>query len=163
MTLDKLKTILEYDKDTGNFTWKPLKSNGRWANTVAGSVQKDGYIRIHIDEKIYPAHRLAWLYEYGEFPITNIDHIDHVKTNNKISNLRLADYAENQKNRSIDLRNSSGTTGVTFVKRSNKWQAQIGINKTVKYLGSFKNIYDSINARKTAEIELGFHANHGAK
>jgi len=99
---------------------------------VLGSCAADGYIAIRIDAGAYLAHRLAWLYVYGEWPTGEIDHINHNRSDNRISNLRDVTGSENSRNRQRE------TTGVTYHKRASKWQAQICLPLAgTKYLGLF--------------------------
>ncbi len=159
---DLLKDILYYNKDSGVFTWKKSKSCKIKKGDISGSVKKHGYIEIGINKKTYLAHRLAWLYEYGNFP-KNIDHINQIKTDNRISNLRQVTQTENNKNKSIMKNNTSGQCGVVWHKKSSKWQSQIVVNKKNIYLGLFKKYSDAVDARKNAEVVYGFHKNHGSK
>ena len=89
LTQEYLKSILDYDLDTGIFTWKINKAKRTKIGDIAGW-SYNGYREIEINDKKYKAHRLAWLYVYGEMPNKLIDHIDGNRSNNKISNLREA-------------------------------------------------------------------------
>ena len=90
-----------------------------------------------------------------------IDHINHNRSDNRISNLRKASYEVNSKNRSKQWNNSSGTTGVYFDKQLNSWRSQIYVNKKCIKLGCFKELSDAIFARATADGIYNFHQNHG--
>ena len=91
LTQERLHEVLNYDPDTGIFTWKerPIETfktvgagntwNTRYAGTVAGSKDKDGYIVVRIGGKRYFAHRLAFLYVHGYMPEQEIDHDNQVK------------------------------------------------------------------------------------
>lgn len=135
ITQEYLKSILDYNKNTGVFIWKISKQRLR-AGSVAGWVNPKGYSSIQINGKKYQAHRLAWLYVYGSLPIC-IDHIDGFPNNNKINNLREATSQQNSFNRKISKSNTSGIKGLTWHKKLNKWQAVIGLNGVNKYLGCF--------------------------
>jgi len=91
LTQARLKENLLYNKETGIFTWRDDSENRKKANfpkgKIAGSPNTDGYTQIIIDGVPHRAHRLAWLYMYGKFPKTGIDHIDQSKDNNAIKNL----------------------------------------------------------------------------
>lgn len=160
ITQKYLKEILHYNPDTGVFTWK-VRKHRRRKNGVVGHINPFGYLTIGIDGKCYQAHRLAWFYVYGEFPRKSIDHINHDKLDSKISNLRVITQTENSRNCSISKSNKSGITGVHWNKKVNKWCAQIMVNYKNKFLGHFENIEDARQSRKEAEIEYGFHKNHG--
>jgi len=167
-----LKECINYDTDLGIFTWlkRPLSHfknqhscsawNGRRSGKQAGCADKRGYVFIGIGEKLYTAHRLAFLYMEGVFPEC-VDHINQIKSDNRWVNLREANYPINSRNMPSRSDNSSGFTGVSWSKVANKWVAQIGVDHKVRYLGCFSEIEDAVKARKYAEDELGFHSNHG--
>lgn len=161
MTQKRLKEVLNYNEQSGVFTWKTAKAKRISVGDVAGCINKKGYITIRIDNKIYFAHRLAWLYVYGKMPNENIDHINQIKDDNRILNLREVDCAENNKNKPMQENNTSGVTGVTWHKKAKRWQAYIQIDGTQKHLGLFASFSDAVDARKNAEVLYNFHKNHG--
>lgn len=108
-----------------------------------------------IDGKNYLAHRLAWFYVYGEWPKNQIDHINRIKTDNRIFNLRDVDNSTNQHNNALRKHNTSGTTGVMNCKSRNCWGAQIYVNNKRIYLGIYKTKEDAILARKKYEASIG--------
>jgi hypothetical protein len=163
LTQEYLREILTYEQDDGTFKWKVSNNLSVKVGDVAGSVDKRGYLRIGIDGKTYRAHRLAFLYMTGEFPLSGTDHINHDKLDNRFINLRVASQQDNGRNRSINTNNKSGFTGVCWYKHTNKWRTQININGKKKHLGYFKDLAEAINARKNANVENGFHTNHGEK
>ena len=152
---------MNYDPDTGMFVWRVSQAKRIKKWSVAGSINKDGYIKISIDGSSYLAHRLAWLYMRGRFPVHSIDHINHNRLDNRFSNLREADYSMNNKNASKIKDNSSGVTGVRWCNRDKKWLARITVDKKVIILGAFVLFSDALDARKNAEALYGFHENHG--
>jgi hypothetical protein len=156
-----LKEMLDYNKDTGIFTWKIDRSSLAKKGIKAGSISSDNYVLLTLFNKQYKAHRIAWLFVNGSMPTNHIDHINGNKQDNRIDNLRLVTHSENSKNLSIDKRNKSGKTGVCWHVLSKKWIASISIDKKLKHLGYFDNIEDAILARKNAEITYNFHLNHG--
>ena len=157
---NNLKRILHYDSDTGIFT-RLYNSSGARKGSIAGSKTKQGYIHIRVKTDRVLAHRLAWLYVHGEMPKLFIDHINHDKTDNRISNLRLVTRIENSKNLGKSIRNTSGFVGVSYNKSNNQWRADIRIDGKLKYLGGYKLKTGAIKARKEAENYYGFHKNHG--
>jgi len=162
LTQNRLKEILKYHPESGNFTWITPTNISIKAGTKAGSLCKThGYIFIGIDCVVYAAHRLAWLYTTGRWPKFQIDHINHVKVDNRWNNLREVNSAENQRNASIRVDNKSRVTGVCWHKPSQKWQSCVNVNKVRVYLGIFDNFFEAVCARKSAEIRYGFHQNHG--
>lgn len=151
---DELTKILNYDPDTGLFTWART-------GKIAGGISEKGYIRIQINRRKYMAHRLAWLFIYQEWPKEQIDHINHVRNDNRLCNLTEATNQENAKNRGIQTNNSSGSTGVLWSEKHKNWKAQIKVDQKVIYLGTFINKNEAIKARNQAEKDHGFHENHG--
>lgn len=134
-----LKQLLKYDPETGVFTW--INDMGRRvkAGKEAGCLHHKGYVQIRINGKSYLAHRLAWLYVYGEWPEYGIDHINGFKTENHISNLRQADQSQNSQNLKRS-RGSSGFLGVSIdIDRKNRWKASIKLNGKTTHLGWFKS------------------------
>jgi len=92
-----------------------------------------------------------------------VDHINHIRHDNRWSNLRIADQSENQRNRSMNKSNSSGFTGVCWCKKLDKWKSFITLNKKNKHLGYFENKDDAVEARKAANIKYDYHKDHGGK
>jgi len=154
LTQNRLKELLHYEQDTGLFIRKTT-INRHKAGSISGARQNKGYIQMMIDGKNYLAHRLAWFYVYGEWPKNQIDHINRIKTDNRICNLRDVNNSTNQHNNSTRRHNTSGTTGVMNLKSRNCWGAQIYVNNKRIYLGVYKTKEDAILARKNYEISIG--------
>ena len=153
---------LSYDSRTGLFKWKCRVAQHVLKGSKAGTLhKKTGYVRIKILGRSYKAHRLAWLIMYGSFPPDQIDHINGVKHDNRIINLRAVTPAENNRNRAFDIRNKSGYTGIAYNKKTNRWLARIGGNAKRVHLGYFDNLEDAVEARRIAEINYNYHPNHG--
>lgn len=138
ITQERLKEVLHYDPETGDFTWKTRKGlrphdivwNKRFAGKRAGSVNKpSGYVYICVDKTVCTAHRLAWLYMHGEFPRLFIDHADMNRANNIASNLRLATQSQNMANTLVRKDNSTGFKGVVLhrnrLHQKRPWQARM--------------------------------------
>jgi hypothetical protein len=152
LTLDRLREVLSYDSDTGAFTW--LKSRGRaGAGSVAGSIGRIGYRYIHVDDRSYFAHRLAWLYTHGRWPDDEIDHVNGAYDDNRLANLREATHAENARNKRKPSTNRSGAKGVSR-HRTGRWQAFIGIGGEMNYLGLFDTVEAASAAYETAATSL---------
>lgn len=136
LTQEQLKEVLSFDHETGVFTWKTERI-GRKQNAVAGTTRKDNYRTICINKKYYLAHRLAWLYFYGEWPKKMIDHIDRNKSNNQIKNLRDVSQSVNQCNVDKAQKNNKSTKllGAYFNKKAGKFSSSITIDKKSIYLG----------------------------
>lgn len=82
-------------------------------------------MQICLDNRLYLAHRLGYLYVHGEFPSEKLDHIDRDKTNNRVQNLRPATHKQNSENKGIQANNTSGYKGVSWSKQRSKWVAVI--------------------------------------
>ena len=163
LTQKRLKYLLSYDRHTGNLTWiNPNKYHKRLAGTTVKCINNRGYITIKIDGKNYLGHRLIWLYMTGRFPLNEVDHIDHCRSNNKWINLRSVTQLENQKNKSKPSNNTSGLTGLSWHKSFKQWEVGIKINQIRIYGGIFKDYFEACCKRKSMENEHGFHQNHGA-
>jgi len=161
LTQKRLKELLNYDPETGVFTWISRRGS-KAAGSVAGTPHyKQGYIRIKIDGEMYSAHRLAWLYVYGEWPKHETDHINHDRQDNRIENLRSVTRHQNARNRTLRSDSTSGVVGVNWFKRNQKWGARIFKNGKFVFLGLFERFEDAVEARKNASVEYGFHQNHG--
>jgi hypothetical protein len=110
--------------------------------------------------KPHQAHRVAWAIHFGEWP-KFIDHINGDKTDNRIENLRAVSFVENTRNRKRPTNNSSGHAGIYWHTKERRWVARIGDGAGRKRLGSFLNLDDAVAARRKAEVDLGYHPNHG--
>lgn len=160
ITHSRLHERLHYAEDTGIFTWRPRFAlpgddpakvatwNARYAGRAAG-VETHGYIRLSVDDRKHYAHRLAWLYVYGEMPPL-IDHINRDGRDNRISNLRIATKRQNVKN--SDRRDN--TSGHRGVRRSANGKRFIVQHKTpgrpCSYIGTFDTIDEAVAAYKAA-------------
>lgn len=147
----KLKEMLDYDQETGLFKWRTRKANAVFPGDAAGCLNNFGYVRIGIGRKSYMAHRLAWLYCYGEWPETMIDHVNGNKSDNRITNLRKATRSQNTLNTKTHRNQTSKIRGVDWVKNRKKWMVRIQIEGARKTIGLFSSLDDAIKARKEAE------------
>lgn len=165
MTQERVRELLDYNQDTGVFVWRQRldsmgRRNGKFFGKVAGGYDKDGYIVIGIDGKTWFAHRLAVLHATGLEP-NEVDHENHIRDDNRLSNLRCADHTSNMRNQSLSSANTSGQTGVYWHKPLQKWRARIKMNGKSISLGLYNDLNDAIAARLVAERKFGFHENHG--
>jgi hypothetical protein len=163
LTQAKLKEILDYNPDTGVFTWK--RTSGKAFKSAKAGTLVQGYRHITIDRQRYMAHRLAWLYVYGVWPTHQIDHINHSTDCNALPNLREVTHSENARNQRKSVLNSSGITGVVWrpSRRQNgqgTWRAQI-LTGGIYLHRSFENLEDAAAQRRQWELEHGYHPNHG--
>lgn len=123
LTSERLKQLLEYDPNTGKFTWRVSRRNITYSGNGAGAVNQSGRLMIYVDGKHYQAHRLVWLYVTGEFPKLNIDHKDGNPLNNSWGNLRLCTLQENNRNARTRKDNALGVKGVRM--RRGKYQVRV--------------------------------------
>ena len=151
LTAEYLRSILNYDPVSGIFTWKVRTSRRVKVGDIAGCPGGGGYLRIKVCSRPHKAHRLAWLYVYGVWPKDQLDHVNRVRTDNRISNLREVSHKQNHQNRSKPSNNTSGHPGVVWNKQRSKWQAQIKHNQKSIHLGYFSILEEAIAARKAAE------------
>lgn len=153
LTYSEVSELLEYAPETGALTWKPRARNRGWnrAQGVAKHISDQGYITINIKGRPYRGHRIAWLLHYGEWPAANIDHINRVRSDNRISNLRVVEQAGNMQNTSIYKTNKSGHKGVFWHKEISKWWAYIDVGGKRVSLGRFSDKTEAISVRKEAE------------
>lgn len=142
LTHHRLLEVLDYSVDTGLFHWKVARGTKIKPGDLAGNIRQDGYARIIIDSKSYPSHRLAWFYFYGKFPDNVLDHINTVRADNRISNLREDTGRWNNQNRRSPCKNNKlGVMGVT--KEGKKFKAQITIKGRTKRLGSYATLEEA--------------------
>jgi hypothetical protein len=154
ITQAELKEVLEYNPDTGVFIRVKSNSPSVKVGDVAGTYDYKGYIAIKINYKLYKAHRLAWLYMRGKFPEKCIDHINHIKDDNRWTNLREATNSQNNSNRVKQKNNKSGYKGVIWKKKNKKWQATITYMNKIIYLGLYTTPEEASEAYKKKAIEL---------
>lgn len=141
-----LHEVLRYEPETGKFYWKVTRGSNAIEGQEAGTPTTSGYIAIQVNDKKYRAHRLAWFMTYGEWPLMQIDHINNVKKDNRIENLRDVSQVVNNLNRPLARNNKSGATGVQFLQ--GKWQAASSVGNKNTYIGRFSTRQDAISAYK---------------
>lgn len=144
MKPERVRELLNYQPDTGIFTWLVKRRGAANKGDIAGCVARNGYLRIGIDGQLYFAHRMAWLYVHGELP-KMIDHVNGVKTDNRISNLRAASQALNAQNRRRP-QGSNPYIGISFHSSAKKWIANICTNGIRKTIGRFDSPEDARDA-----------------
>lgn len=150
--------LLSYDSETGQFTWRTDKSGTAKSGSIGGrKPSSNGYLRIGIDGRNRFAHRLAWLYVYGVNPDGQIDHINRIKTDNRIENLRVVTNKQNRQNSGPRRGSASGVKGVSVSSWKNKWHAQIGVDGVNISLGRFDSIEKASEAYAEAARKLHTH------
>ncbi|MCP5006232.1 MAG: HNH endonuclease [Planctomycetes bacterium] len=172
-----LNNLLKYEPDTGKLYWRSrtpslFENNKRSAEHLCNMWNarfsgKEAFIKINKGYKMgrifaeqYSAHRIIWKMVTDNDP-NEIDHINRDRADNKFENLRSVSHQENHQNLPLHKNNTSGIVGVDWDKARNKWRAQIKVNTKTVQIGRFSSKQDAIAARQQAEIEHGFHKNHG--
>jgi hypothetical protein len=135
LTAQRVRELLDYNPESGILTWRVNRSN-RPMGSQAGTINKHGHMCVGIDGSIRYAHRLIWLWVYGEWPDGEVDHINGIRADNRIANLRCGDRRLNMENKRRAMRNSkSGVLGVTLA--GGRWRASIGVGGRTLHLGTF--------------------------
>ena len=135
----RVRKYISYDQVTGEFRWlSGTSKRGRRPGAIAGAVDSQGYRRINIDRQKYAAHRLAWLLVTGDWPNGEIDHVNGIRSDNRIQNLREASRITNLQNlKRANSRSSTGLLGVVRKEGGHRFGARIRVNTKQKWLGSF--------------------------
>lgn len=170
-----VRECMAYDHNTGVLTWKHRprehfpspQSFGAFAKLFAGkeagSMRKDGYLRVNFHGRIELCHRLAWVLYHGKWPDGHIDHINQNPSDNRIANLRDVSAAINHRNVKMQKNNTSGACGVVWLESRKAWVAQIKVMGKNKRIGQYLLFDDAVAARRLAERPLGFTEAHGTK
>lgn len=174
LTAEYAKECFDYNPDTGILTWKerprhhfPTEHgwkvvNGARTGFVAGSLNDKGYLDVRINGRLLRTHRIIWIMHYGAWPVEFIDHINGIKTDNRICNLREATLTENNRNSGISSRNTSGVKGVRWHKGAGKWMVSIKKESKDHYLGLFTSIHEAeaavIDIRNILHGDFARHA-----
>ena len=143
-----------FDYDSGRLIWKNPTAIKTKVGSIAGTLLPNGYRDIHIYGKKYREHRVIWLWHHGKWPTDQIDHINGVRDDNRIENLREATRVENYQNKTVYKNNLCGKTGVYFHKQRSKWASSIQINKKRVFLGLFEDVESAYAAYVTAKANL---------
>lgn len=145
----ELFQLYVYDSEKGIFFHAENKPRAKSGKQV-GTITKQGYVLINVKGKTQKAHRMAWLYVYGEWPILGIDHINGNPTDNRISNLRIANQSQNIANAKVFKTNRFGAKGVGFRKDTQRWTARIMVNYKNISLGCFGSFEEAKSAYQKA-------------
>lgn len=167
-----LRSLLACDPERGELVWQPRSASmfetsravSRWNACYAGkpafdTMEQKGYKSGKLSGKRLKAHRVIWAWVHDEWP-DEIDHINGDKTDNRISNLRGVDHAENSRNRKLYSNNTNGSIGV-FQRPSGRWGAHINADGKRVVIGTFDTKELAAEARRKAELEQDYHPNHG--
>jgi hypothetical protein len=180
LTAELIRSLMEYNPDTGLLTWKPRPLemfpaatpssqyalwaawNAKNAGREACACVDGGYKSGGLFYNKLRAHRAAWAIMTGKMPAEHIDHINGDGTDNRWCNLRLATYAENAKNQKLHRTNTSGHTGVSWAADKQKWIAYFWDGRTSRKLGSFDDVEEAAKVARQAREDRGYHTNHGS-
>ncbi len=155
LTQERVKELFDYDEETGDLIRKVVKvSNQTNVGEIVGSISNYGYLQLSIDRTTYLAHRVAWLYTYGYLPENQIDHINQIKTDNKLNNLREVSRQCNVRNTGNRGDNTSGVKGVCWNKRNSKWMVCINNLGVSLYQGLHTDFTEAVAHRLAAEQAL---------
>lgn len=137
LTQQRLKQLLCYDPESGLFK-RAMPSKGPKPQDGVGWTRDGGYRMITVDGRPYRAHRLAWLYVHGKWPVEHIDHINGITSDNRVTNLREASVQQNLANSKKPITNTSGYKGVSWHKAAKKWAARIRSEGGTRHLGLYE-------------------------
>ncbi|MEZ2132507.1 MULTISPECIES: HNH endonuclease signature motif containing protein [unclassified Sinorhizobium] len=172
ITIDYLRLRLRYDPETGKLFWREaspehfklrrthLAWNTRFAGKEVGAKLNNGYLYLNLKKKVMLVHRVIFAMVHGYWP-EQVDHENHVRTDNRLVNLREVNHSGNAQNTSLPSDNTSGRIGVYWFKQRRCWYARIKVGDKNHHLGYFSEKQDAITAREKAEKHFGFHHNHG--
>lgn len=162
-----LRSAVIYDPETGLFTWRARPANPQWTGRYAGrpafaAPHNQGYLKGSLGGVSLLAHRAAWALYYGDWPKDQIDHINGVRSDNRIVNLRDVTHKENHKNcRPWQSKKSKLLPGV-FANHG-KFSSRIRVNRKTYHLGTFNSEEEAHQAYQNAKSRFGFHPNHAKK
>ena len=176
LAFEYVREAIDYNPTSGEMVWRirprshfPTHAswgtwNTRWAGKRIGTLNRiKGYYTTMLCGRRYTLHRLAWCLSYESWPPHEIDHINGNRLDNRLVNLRAVTRQENGRNLSRASNNTSGVTGVSWNKLSERWHAYIMVDKKMLSLGLFTDFDTAVNARKKAETLHGFSVRHGGQ
>lgn len=155
--------LFRYDYETGILYWRWRVSNRIPKTLEAGAQNKsNGYLYVSVHGRDYLVHRVVMLMCYGFYGEgLDVDHINHIRNDNRLCNLRFVTGSENSKNQSLSSKSTTGVTGVSFSKTRKKYRARITVDRESIYLGIFDTLEEAAAARAEANLKFNFHNNHG--
>lgn len=173
-SIEYLKSILDYNPSTGVLVWRKRGEgsfatllaarcwNAKYPGKEAGTKWKR-YIKVWVEGRGQKAHRIAWAIYHGNWPEGQIDHINGVFEDNRISNLRVVSNSLNQRNTAMRSNNTSGVNGVYYREKYDRWVASICLNGKNKHIGYFKTIEEAAKARKEEAEKHGYTDRHATQ
>lgn len=173
ITPEMIREFLDYDAETGKFLWRHRAShwfnsdenfrawNTKYAGKPAFTTRSNqGYHQGGILKVTVKAHRAAIAHARGYWPPDQVDHINGIKDDNRLANLREVDRNTNVRNCGLNKNNKSGRVGVCIYKPTGKWVAHIRVDGRTRFLGYHNNFDDAVRAREAAEFHYGFTINN---
>ena len=160
---EEVARLFTYDRETGVLYWRWRVSNRVPKTLEAGTQRKSSrYLYVSVHGRLYPVHRIVMLMCYGFYGEgLDVDHINHVRNDNRLCNLRFVTGSENNRNKSVSSRNTTGVTGVYFYKKLQKCVARISVDWKIIHLGYFETLEEAAAARAEANVKYKFNNNHG--
>jgi hypothetical protein len=162
MNYEQANELFVYDPETGELRNRVDRNSRARSGALAGYRRADGYVNVAVKGKRYQVHRVAWLMTHGVWPAADIDHVNGVRDDNRLINLREATRSENCRNRGATVNNRTGFKGVCWHKRCRKYQARIKVRGKDTYLGLFDTPEAAHAAYQSAVYDFhGAFANPG--
>ena len=155
--------LFRYDYETGVLYWR-WRVNSRVPKTLEAGTQRksSGYLSVSVHGRDYSVHRIVMLMCYGFYGEgLEVDHINHVRNDNRLVNLRFVTHGENMRNKSVSSKSTTGVTGVDFLKAHKKYRARIRVDGETIHLGMFETLEEAAAARAEANLKFNFNNNHG--
>lgn len=165
LTQELIKQFVHYNPDTGVLVRTHALNRAHQIvpkHHIPTATNIQGYLQLRMFKTPRLVHRLAWLYMRGSVP-KEIDHINGDRRDNRWVNLREVTSSENKRNMGVSVTNKSGVPGVFFYPRYQKWEVTITRENQHHYLGRFESFDEVVEVRRSAEVALEFHPNHGAR
>lgn len=172
-SVEYLRESLDYCPETGVLKWRarPMHHfssvqaskvfHSRWEGKAAGGLNHYGYVAVRVLGSLIGAHRVAWAIHHGQWATHQIDHINGIKDDNRICNLRDVTGAKNRRGQVKRSNNTSGVTGVFWDRQRGKWRAEIGCHGKNIIIGRYDDIGAATEARKRANKVFDFAECHG--
>lgn len=154
ITAEHLRDVWKYDPDTGVVTWAKKTCRKVIAGRPVGSPHNGGYLHTSQMGEVHLLHRLIWLWVYGEWPPSHIDHVNGDRRDNRLINLRLADPSQNTANQKQRADNTSGVRGVCWSNHRKAWIAQIQWRGRHRYLGQYASLEAASEAYRSAAAKM---------
>ena len=155
--------LFRYDYETGVLYWR-WRVNSRVPKTLEAGTQRklSGYLEVQVHGRLYLVHRVVMLMCYGFYGEgLEVDHINHVRNDNRLVNLRFVTHGENMRNKSVSSKSTTGVTGVDFSKAHKKYRARIRVDGELIHLGYFDTLEEAAEARRQADRKYKINNNHG--